>query len=64
MPKLENPSPGTIVFDPLSIDNAYDFHLAAQQKVMQGTCTPCHYRIAYLNCQDLIPQEAIALFTY
>ena len=60
-PKLDNPTPGTIIFEPLATQNAYDFHLAAQ-KVTQGTCTPTHYRIAYDATQ--IPQEAIAQFTY
>lgn len=41
-PKVFNPSSGTVVFDEISVDNLYDFHLTAQ-KVTQGTCTPTHY---------------------
>jgi len=60
-PKIDNPTPGSIVFEPLSTENAYDFHLVAH-KVVQGTSTPTRYRIAY--DASTIPQEAIAQFTY
>ena len=59
-PKLENPMPGTAIFEDLSSNNSYDFHLAPQ-KVTQGTCTPTHYVVAFDNSK--IPQEAIAQFT-
>lgn len=52
-PNVANPDPGCVVFDDLSTDDAYDFHLVAQ-KVTQGSCTPTHYRIAY--DASLIPQ--------
>ena len=45
-PDFMNPQSGTCVFDELSVDERFDFHLAAQ-KVTQGTCTPTHYIVAY-----------------
>lgn len=59
--KVNNPVPGTVIFDEISAENAYDFHLAAQ-KVTQGTTTPTHYVIAYNSSK--IPQEALAQLTY
>lgn len=41
-----NPESGSVVIDALSVDNMYDFHLAAQY-VTQGTCTPTLFRVAY-----------------
>jgi aubergine-like protein len=61
LPKVFNPSSGTIVLDELSIDKAFDFHLAAQ-KVTQGTCTPTHYIVVYNDSN--IPQESLVQFTY
>lgn len=60
-PKVLNPQSGTVVFDELSVDEMFDFHLAAQ-RVTQGTCTPTHYIIAFNNSK--IPQEDLAEFTY
>jgi len=60
-PSFDNPESGTVIFEELSCDNSYDFHLVAQ-KVTQGTCNPTHYRIAFDSSK--IPQEAIAQFTY
>ena len=58
---LFNPQPGTVIFEDLSRDNAYDFHLAAQ-KVTQGTTTPTQYVIAYSSSK--VPQEALSQLTY
>lgn len=52
-PKVFNPSSGTVVFDEISVDNLYDFHLTAQ-KVTQGTCTPTHYIV--VRNESKIPQ--------
>lgn len=60
MPKVNNPDPGSIILDEMSIDDKYDFHLAAQQ-VTQGTCTPTHYVVAYDNSR--LPQDALTQFT-
>lgn len=60
-PKVFNPQSGTCAFDELSVDELYDFHLAAQ-KVTEGTCTPTHYFVAYHSSK--IPQEDLAQFTY
>ena len=60
-PRVSNPQSGTVAFDELSVDQLYDFHLAAQ-KVTEGTCTPTHYTVAY-NASK-IPQEALISFTY
>ncbi len=46
IPNVYNPSSGTSLFDSISIDNLFDFHLTAQ-KVTQGTCTPTHYIVVY-----------------
>lgn len=61
IPKLYNPEPGSVILDPMSKDDAYDFHLVPQ-KVTQGTCTPTHYIVAY--AKGKIPQEALITFTY
>ena len=53
-PQYLNPQSGTVAFDELSVDQLYDFHLAAQ-RVTEGTCTPTHYFIAYTNSK--ISQE-------
>lgn len=45
-PIMNNPVPGTIVFEPISSNNAFDFHLAAQY-VTEGTSTLTQYQIAY-----------------
>jgi aubergine-like protein len=50
-----------VVFDELTQNNLYDFHLAAQ-KVTQGTCTPTHYTI--VSSSSNVPQENLAQFTY
>lgn len=60
-PKAENPRSGTIVLDELSVNELYDFHLAAQ-KVTEGTCTPTHYIVVHNSSK--IPQESLAQFTY
>lgn len=60
-PKVLNPSSGSCIFDELSVNNLFDFHLTAQQ-VTQGTCTPTQYIVAYNKSK--ISQEAIAQFTY
>ena len=41
-----NPEPGSVIIDKLSVDDQFDFHLAAQ-KVTQGTCTPTQYVVGY-----------------
>lgn len=45
----------------LSVDDMYDFHLAAQY-VTQGTCTPTLFRVAYDTSQ--MPHEALINFTF
>jgi len=60
-PRVSNPPSGSVIFDEISVDNLYDFHLAAQ-KVTQGTCTPTQYIVAYNRSN--IPQESLAQFTY
>lgn len=45
-PSVGNVDSGSILVEPLSSDNSYDFHLAAQY-VTQGTCTPTLFRVAY-----------------
>jgi len=52
-PRVANPSSGSCLFDELSVDKLYDFHLTAQ-KVTQGTCTPTHYIVVYNSSK--IPQ--------
>ena len=59
--KLFNPQPGTVIFEDLSRDNAYDFHLAAQ-KVTQGTTTPTQYVIAFNRSN--VPLDALSRLTY
>jgi aubergine-like protein len=61
VPELLNVDSGSIIVEPLSRDDSYDFHLAAQ-KVTQGTCTPTLYRVAYDTTK--MPQEALINFTY
>ena len=61
IPKVLNPSSGSVIVEEVSKNDAYDFHLAAQL-VTQGTCTPTHYTVAY-NASK-IPQEALITFTY
>jgi aubergine-like protein len=61
IPKVNNPPSGSCVFDELSVDKQYDFHLTAQ-KVTQGTCTPTHYIVVHNDSK--IPQESLAQFTY
>ncbi len=46
LPEVENPEPGSVIFEDISSTNGLDFHLAAQ-KVTQGTCTPTLYRVAF-----------------
>ena len=60
-PGVENPQSGTCVLDELSVDEMYDYHLAAQ-KVTQGTCTPTHYIVAHNSSK--ITQEDLSQFTY
>lgn len=61
LPKVFNPASGTVLFDDISTENQYDFHLAAQ-RVTQGTCTPTQFIVVYN--QSKIPQESLAQFTY
>ena len=60
-PKVENVNSGSILVEPLSSHNSYDFHLAAQY-VTQGTCTPTLFRVAYDTTK--MPQEALINFTF
>ena len=53
IPKVLNPSSGSVIVEEMSKNDAYDFHLAAQL-VTQGTCTPTHYTVAYNGSK--IPQ--------
>jgi len=52
-PRVNNPPSGSCVFDELSVDGLFDFHLTAQ-KVTQGTCTPTQYIVVHNESQ--IPQ--------
>ena len=61
VPELFNVDSGSIIAEPLSIDDSYDFHLAAQY-VTQGTCTPTLFRVAYDTTK--MPQEALMTFTF
>jgi hypothetical protein len=45
-PVMNNPVPGTMIFEPISSNNVFDFHLAAQY-VTEGTSTLTQYQIAY-----------------
>ena len=56
-----NVDSGSVIAEPLSIDDSYDFHLAAQY-VTQGTCTPTLFRVAYDTTK--MPQEALITFTF
>ena len=60
-PALFNTDSGSVVLDPLSVNNSYDFHLVSQY-VTQGTCTPTLFKIAYDNSK--IPQEALINFSF
>ena len=60
-PELFNPDSGSAILDGFSINDSYDFHLAAQ-KVTQGTCTPTLFKIAYDTSK--MPQEALINFTF
>ena len=60
-PELFNPDSGSIILENFSIEDSYDFHLAAQ-KVTQGTCTPTLFKIAYDTSK--MPQEALINFTF
>ena len=53
-PKVYNPQSGTCALDELSVDQLFDFHLAAQ-RVTEGTCTPTHYIVAHYSSK--MPQE-------
>lgn len=46
IPNLFNPDSGSVIIEPMSDNDAYDFHLASQL-VTQGTCTPTQFKIAY-----------------
>lgn len=46
MPKLDNPSPGTVLDHTITRRDWYDFYLVSQH-VRQGTVTPTHYVIVY-----------------
>lgn len=61
IPRVFNPDSGSAVMEDLSIDNGYDFHLAAQ-KVTQGTCTPTWFKVAYNTTK--MPAEALMSFTF
>ena len=43
---MQNPLPGTIVFESISSQEVYDFHLMAQN-INQGTATLTNYHVAY-----------------
>lgn len=60
-PQLFNPDSGSVIAEPLSVEESYDFHLAAQY-VTQGTCTPTLFRVAYDTTK--MPQEALMTFTF
>lgn len=60
-PQLFNPDSGSVVTDALSVNDSYDFHLAAQY-VTQGTCTPTLFKVAYDSTK--MTQEALINFTF
>lgn len=60
-PEVSNVDSGSILIEPLSSEDSYDFHLAAQY-VTQGTCTPTLFRVAYDTTK--MPQEALISFTF
>jgi aubergine-like protein len=43
---MNNPIPGTMVFESISSPEVYDFHLMAQN-INQGTATLTNYQVAY-----------------
>ena len=59
-PSLVNPTPGTILFEKISTEKAFDFHMTAQN-VTEGTASLTQYIIAYDKSE--ISDEAIAQFT-
>jgi aubergine-like protein len=61
IPKVGNPISGSVILEEMSVNELYDFHLAAQ-RVTQGTCTPTQYIVVY--DQSKLSQEAIAQFTF
>jgi len=46
IPKVDNPNSGTVVFDELTMEELYDFYMAAQ-RVTEGTCTPTHFLVVH-----------------
>ena len=67
-PEVSNPPSGTIVFDPLSNNNIYDFHIAPQltrntKDMQEGTTTLTQCQVVYLQSAEEIPQEALAQLT-
>ena len=56
----KNPNPGTVIYESISSDNIYDFHLTAQN-VTEGTSTLTQFQVAYDASE--IPEEALAQFT-
>jgi aubergine-like protein len=60
-PRADNPKSGTVAMDELSVEERYDFHLAAQ-RVTEGTCTPTLYTV--VKDSSKMPQEAMTQFTY
>lgn len=61
IPEIFNPDSGSIMAEPLSVEDSYDFHLAAQY-VTQGTCTPTLFKVAWDKTN--MPQEALMHFTF
>lgn len=57
---MKNPIPGTMVFESISTENNFDFHITAQN-VTEGTTCLTQYQIAYDASE--IPEEALAQFT-
>ncbi len=60
-PRVENPNSGTVVMDELTVNENFDFFLAAQ-RVTEGTCTPTHYQIVHNTSKISI--EDFSQFTY
>ena len=58
---MKNVEPGTMIFESISNEEVFDFHLTAQN-VTAGTTTLTQYWIAYDASK--IPEEAIAQFTH
>lgn len=61
IPKLFNPDSGSVISEPLSVDNSYDFHLIPQY-VTQGTATPTKFLVAFDSTS--MSQEDLMDFTF